>query len=468
MRFQTYQDIQARIQDVPQSTTITVNGSIVVKGAPIEIQRALASALTFQNKAYTQALKYGRYVPRNMPKTLSFWARESDGTMYLPKGFITRAKKMLDENKIRYSIEDNTMKRPLDKPLDWRITLRDYQEEAFQALKRYPVGVLRARTGAGKTITMLRLIQHRNQHTLVIVHNKELMYQWQDAAFKAYGIQTGLIGDGKYQVKPITIGIINSVQKHIKELRSSFGMVVMDECHRVASTTFTKILPEFNARYTNGATATDFRSDGLDDVIFAYLGPLLHVVPDDVLIETGAVLKPEIYKIKTNFRCPVPDYLTIINKLSTDKNRNQGIANLARVDLSTNDQAILIAVERVQMGKDLVELLQKDGVKCELLHGSVSGVERERIVHNLKSGITKVLIATISLIGEGFDMPGLSSLLLASPVKFKGRVIQTIGRILRPKEGKVAKVYDLRDNMVPILQRQGYLRDKTYREQGWL
>lgn len=79
-----------------------------------------------------------------------------------------------------------------------------------------------------------------------------------------------------------------------------------------------------------------------------------------------------------------------------------------------------------------------------------------------------MLVATISLIGEGFDMPGLGSLMLASPVKFKGRVIQTIGRILRPKEGKVARVYDLRDDLVPILYRQGKNRDKTYREQGWI
>ena len=450
------------------SVTISVRGSIAVKDAPLELQRAMADALTYRNKAYEQAVKYGRYVPVNMPKTISFWSRDPNGVMYLPKGFIVKAKQMLEQNKIPYTIEDNTIRRPLSTPLEWKITLRNYQEDAFKNLLRYPIGVLRARTGAGKTITMLRLIQHRNQHTLVIVHNKELMYQWQDAAYKAYGIMSGLIGDGKYIVKPITIGIINSVQKHIQDLRNLFGMVVLDECHRVASSTFTNILPEFTARYTNGATATDFRSDGLDNVIFAYLGPLLHVVPDDVLIETGAVLKPEIYRIKTNFRYPVPDYTAIIKNLSANKERNRGIVKLAQKDLGYNDQAILIAVERVQMGKELADMLQQMNIQCELLHGSVAGGERERIVHNLKSGNTRVLIATISLIGEGFDMPGLGSLLLASPVKFKGRIIQTIGRILRPKEGKVARVYDLRDDLVPILQRQGRMRDKTYREQGWL
>lgn len=447
---------------------ISVRGSLMIQGAPIELQRAFAHALTYANKAYESAVKYGRYVSPSIPKTITFWGRDPEGNMYLPKGFITKAKQMMEVNHIQYIIEDNTLKKPLDKPLSWNIKLRDYQEKAFEDLKRYPVGVLRARTGAGKTITMLRLIAHRNQHTLVIVHNKELMYQWQEAAHKAFGIWTGLVGDGQYDVKPITIGIINSVQKKIDDLKDKFGMVVMDECHRVASNTFTNILPEFSARYTNGATATDFRSDGLDGVIFAYCGPLLHVVPDDVLIDTGAVLKPEIHRIKTNFMYSIPEYTQIIKSLSLNEERNQGIVKLAMRDLSINDQALLIAVERVSMGKILAGMLQAHNVSCELLHGSVSASERERIVFNMREGKTRVLIATISLIGEGFDMPGLGSLLLASPVKFKGRIIQTIGRILRPKEGKTARVYDLRDDYVPILYRQGKARDKTYKEQGWI
>lgn len=448
--------------------TLIVTGSLIVKGAPIEIQRDFAEALTYPNKAYEAAVRYGRYVSPNMPKTITFWGRDAQGNMFLPKGFITKAKQILERKRLQYYIEDRTTKRPLDKPLDWKITLRPYQEEAFQNLKRYPVGVLRARTGAGKTITMLRLIAHRGQWTLVIVHNKELMYQWQEAAYKAFGVTTGLIGDGKYDVKPITIGIINSVHKKIKELKDKFGMVVLDECHRVAGSTFTKILPEFMARYTNGATATDFRSDGLDDVIFAFCGPLLHVVPDDVLIDTGAVLKPEIHRIRTNFVSAIPDYTQLIRTLSLNEARNTGIVRLAERDLQYNDQALLIAVERVPMGEKILKMLRERNIPAAFLHGSVNATERDAIVRRLRGGSTRVLVATISLIGEGFDMPGLGSLMLASPVKFKGRVIQTIGRILRPKEGKVARVYDLRDDLVPILYRQGKNRDKTYREQGWI
>jgi hypothetical protein len=61
----------------------------------------------------------------------------------------------------------------------------------------------------------------------------------------------------------------------------------------------------------------------------------------------------------------------------------------------------------------------------------------------------KVLVATLQLIGEGFDCPGLSTLVLATPIKFEGRLLQVVGRIMRPAEGKRARVIDYVDEQHP-------------------
>jgi superfamily II DNA or RNA helicase len=74
-----------------------------------------------------------------------------------------------------------------------------------------------------------------------------------------------------------------------------------------------------------------------------------------------------------------------------------------------------------------------------------------------------VLVATGQLIGEGFDCPRLSTLFLATPVRFSGRIIQYLGRVLRPSEGvERAKVYDYVDKQVAPLKAAALARQKIY------
>jgi superfamily II DNA or RNA helicase len=85
-------------------------------------------------------------------------------------------------------------------------------------------------------------------------------------------------------------------------------------------------------------------------------------------------------------------------------------------------------------------------VSACLLTGSVPVKERSRIVEDLNDNRARVLVATAQLIGEGFDLKQLSSIFLATPVKFTGRVKQYIGRILRVTEGKDdALIFDYLD-----------------------
>ena len=99
----------------------------------------------------------------------------------------------------------------------------------------------------------------------------------------------------------------------------------------------------------------------------------------------------------------------------------------------------------------------------ELLTGDINGKEREKIVDRLNKGLVKVLIATGQLIGEGFDCPGLSTLFLTTPIRFDGRVIQYLGRVLRPAPGKEqAKVFDYVDNKVGVLAASAKSRQRVY------
>ena len=60
------------------------------------------------------------------------------------------------------------------------------------------------------------------------------------------------------------------------DLINSYGMVIMDECHHVASNTSMELLQKINAKYVYGVSATPKRGDSLDKIIYMLLGPLRH------------------------------------------------------------------------------------------------------------------------------------------------------------------------------------------------
>jgi superfamily II DNA or RNA helicase len=97
-----------------------------------------------------------------------------------------------------------------------------------------------------------------------------------------------------------------------------------------------------------------------------------------------------------------------------------------------------------------------------VLTGDLSNTARADIVRRLEENEVKVLVATAQLIGEGFDSKQLSTLFLATPIKFSGRLLQCLGRILRPAPGKdTATVYDYRDP-VGVLRAAAKSRSRVY------
>ena len=102
------------------------------------------------------------------------------------------------------------------------------------------------------------------------------------------------------------------------------------------------------------------------------------------------------------------------------------------------------------------------GIAAALLIGQTSKEERERVVSCVRAGRVQVLVATVQLIGEGFDCPGLSTLVLATPIKFEGRLLQVAGRVVRPAAGKKAVIVDYVDAAVPLLRRSAAARRQVF------
>jgi superfamily II DNA or RNA helicase len=78
------------------------------------------------------------------------------------------------------------------------------------------------------------------------------------------------------------------------------------------------------------------------------------------------------------------------------------------------------------------------------------------------------LVVTASFSGDGFDCPALDSVFLAFPIRFKGSIVQYVGRILRPTPTKTrVVVHDYVDVEVPVLARMYHERVTGYTSLGF-
>ncbi len=123
---------------------------------------------------------------------------------------------------------------------------------------------------------------------------------------------------------------------------------------------------------------------------------------------------------------------------------------------------VLVVSDRVAHCEVLSRKLQEQDVVTELLTGRLPPDVRAQIVRRVQDGQVQVLLSTLQLIGEGFDCPGLSTLVLATPIKFEGRLLQVVGRVMRPAEGKKALVIDYVDVKIPVLRRSAAARTEMF------
>jgi len=443
--------------------TLTVASDCLMSDIDSLLEQELKSRLTIDNPQYLAAKKYGRWIGKKLQPTLKYYDPVPRGLRF-PRGFSNQAV-LICRRLTGLSPEIVDKRRVLPEvDLPFRGELRPYQQEAVELVLRRSFGVLEAGTGSGKTVMALAVIARRKQPTLVVVHTKELLYQWQERAAAFLGCEAGLVGDGHFTLKPLTVAIVNTARKRVGELAPHFGQLVVDECHRVPSTLFTDVVARFDCHYLLGLSATAFRrDDGFTRLIYYFMGDRIHKVDQGELEASGAILKPELIRQPTSFSYRYRgDYQALIKALTRHEGRNlQIVGDIVRVVGEPDPGIALVVSDRVSHCQLFTRLLMERGVHVELLTGQISAERRAEIVESVQQGRLQVLVATLQLISEGFDCPGLTTLFLTTPITFEGRLLQVIGRIMRPAANKQARVFDYVDEEVRALARSAGIRRKV-------
>jgi superfamily II DNA or RNA helicase len=332
-------------------------------------------------------------------------------------------------------------------------------------------GVLSLHTGGGKTVCALYIASKLKVPTLVIVHNTFLRDQWIDR-IKAF-LPKARIGRVQADVvdvadKDVVIVMLQTLS--MKELNGNLfapiGLVIVDECHHIASEVFVQALPKVTSRYMLGLSATPERKDKLMFAIHWFLGPLLYKsdTGDSVDVQVKVEMyeyendDPEFNEIVTSSQGMVSVPI-MVNKLTACEDRTRWLVRIL-VDVIEDGRQVLVLSDRVQHCKDILDGLPPDLKEeaCILSQAVKSEVRTEYC------RTKKVLIATYSMCKEGFDVPTLNTLVMATP---RPDIDQIVGRILRVEKAGRAVHPLIVDIVDPQFKRQFGARNTLYRRRQY-
>ena len=448
---------------------IILTNNLRLSNIPPEIRTQLMKTLTFPNPKWMENERMGRW-NRGTPKMLKFYDKVRGGGLWIPRGYMRQLLLLCRRKGITYEVDDQRRTlNAIDFHFDGR--LKPFQQKAINTMMSKDFGTLSAPTGSGKTVMALYIMARRKQPCLIIVHTKDLAYQWMQRIEKFLGIPkdlVGFIGGGKIKMgDKMTVALVQTLYKCAEEVSKEIGFLVVDECHRCPSRTFTEAVVAFDSKYMLGLSATPFRRDNLSRLIFWHLGDVHYRIDQERLVRTGDVLAAEIIVRETKFKPyydPVNEFSKMMSELTLDDERNRLIASDIAKEAEHNNGVCLVLSDRKKHCETLQSILRfKYKISVGLLTGDLSAAERRQVLDRLDQGEIRVLIATGQLIGEGFDRSDLSPLFLVTPIKFSGRVLQYLGRVLRPSPGKKkARVYDYVDIHVDVLKAMARARQKVY------
>jgi hypothetical protein len=307
---------------------ITIDQSLKINPVPKPLLDTLVDRFQMLNPKWLENERMGRW-NRGTKKVLRFYKRYGKNGISLPRGYSRQLILCLKKEGLTYEIDDRRRLMPeVDFSFDGQ--LKPFQSKAVADMKKKAFGTLNAPTGSGKTVMGLYLISQRKQPTVIVVHTKDLAFQWKERIEQFLHIpieEIGMIGAGKKKIGDrITVALVQSLYRFSDKVAPETGHLVVDECHRTPSRTFTEAVKAFDCQYMLGLSATPWRRDKLSRLIFWYLGDVHHEVDKSGLEKDGHILKADVVFRPTAFEPyfdPVNDYSRMLSELTADDERNQ-------------------------------------------------------------------------------------------------------------------------------------------------
>lgn len=448
-----------------------------MEGLSEDVLWELHDALTLENAEKREAKERKQYGWGDMPDTIDLWEVDGDDLL-IPRGFATLLIDGMAENGIDIEFDDRRTYKAAFR-VGKKIKLFEDQEPIVELMREHEQGIVKAPTGAGKTVKALAFLRSIATKSIVVVNTKEIAQQWIDRVHEYLGddYPVGLVGDGSFEVSPyLTIALQPTLHRRFEKLEADgffdqFGSVILDECHHVTASSYRRVFDRFSARYRIGLSATPDKTG--DFKIAEYtIGPVFARVKESDLIESGRLIKPVIVRVATTFQFGVlgssvsrKRWHALTEALSGNEDRNTIIARA----IVKNDagHCVLVLSDRLEQLGVVESLLEEEGWKGDIywLSGRQNREERKR-VYELADAGDCVILSTLAK--EATDIPRIDRVHMIWPHKNPGLIAQKIGRGKRKHADKgETRIYDYVDGKVGPLDAQWKKRlTNVYMPQG--
>lgn len=359
--------------------------------------------------------------------------------------------------------------------------LRDYQQNIVeQIIQSNTNDLVQLDTGAGKTPIIAKLAEHYKQ--VVIVCHRNILIQQASDKLAACGVnhrilaakaqkklcaQNNIEKYGNHYINPrehivlVSIDTWNSQFKR-ESLHFDFSkkyVVLIDEAHHFAAENKWELLNNTIGGRCIGFTATPIRTDG-KPLIKKFDGFFDRIIQADGYEENGTekliaqgYLAPYRAFISAINGVPLAEYDDQVRRnieaetMGYETDENDRTLRLGETVLTTYDkygnggQAILIC-PLINNALEEYQKLKKYGYKTDVIYSDLPSYEIQRILSAFEKKEINILIA-VDMISEGFDVPDADLLIIARKISSFGLYRQVCGRVLRPRNGKMARIVDI-------------------------
>ncbi len=334
--------------------------------------------------------------------------------------------------------------------------LRDYQLEVQaqvdDIMMTFHSIILSLHCGWGKSYFSILYALKLGFQTVITVYRVSHLQQWKDSIRSVNKNLNVQILESKTDIKEgmdfyLILG--ENLAHRPPDAFPKAGTFIVDECHMFCTPSMSKAFLRVQPKYCMALSATPFRTDRLDRILQVHFGYsmirrklyrlfnvykyLTHIKPDTQETDRGTL-----------------DWSYVINSQAGHPGRNALIVRLCQF---FRNRTIMILTKRVDLhGKILLDLLQKEGESVDLFAGTSRTYDRD----------ARILIATYSKAGVGFDNPKLDMLIVAGDVEEMFE--QYLGRVFRRMD-TVPIIIDLVDKF-HVFEKHFQTRMLTYIQSG--